>query len=100
MGCIFLYDTCCTIQEKKPLICQLYPVCISDTSLMDQSEPFQLKDGTDVYIYVDNSCRGVGQGDILDLEEILEKAFIIRTQMFATDLGILVGWYSEYEENY
>lgn len=93
-GCVFLYDRWCTVQEKKPLVCQLYPVCISDKKLME-SEPVKLEDGEDVYVYVDCSCKGIGRGEPLDLEEILKKALILRVEAFATDLEALIGWYCE-----
>lgn len=98
-GCVFLYDTDCTIQEKKPVICALYPVCISDKPLIEGGEPVQLKDGVDMYVYVDSSCKGVGHGDVLDLEEIKEKSLLVRNQMHATDLGGLVGWYIDENED-
>lgn len=98
-GCVFLNDTQCTVQEEKPLICRLYPVCVSDKPLLEGSEPFKLKDKTDVYVYVDSSCRGIGEGDTLDLEEIKKTVFLLMVQMFATDLEGLVGWYIENENN-
>lgn len=99
-GCVFLDDTRCTVQKEKPLVCQLYPVCISDKPLIDTGEPVHLKDGMDMYVYVDCSCKGVGRGKKLDLEKIKEMAFLLRIQALATDLGALVGWYIENEEGY
>ena len=99
-GCVFLDDTRCTVQEIKPLVCQLYPVCVSDKPLLEEGEPVRLKDGADMYVYVDCSCKGVGRGDQVDLEGVREKVFLLRTEMFATDLGALVGWYIENEKDY
>ncbi len=98
LGCVFLCDTECTIQKEKPLICVLYPVCISDRPLIEGSGPFRLEDDMDTYIYVDSSCKGVGQGEPLDLEEIKEKGLLLRNQMFATDLEALIGWYADEDE--
>lgn len=96
-GCIFLRDTDCTVQEEKPLVCALFPVCVSDKRLMDEGEPVQLRDGSDAYVYVDVSCKGVGRGEVLDVEKIKEKGLVLRNQGFATDLEALIGWYSENE---
>lgn len=98
-GCIFLEDKCCTIQEKKPLICQLYPVCLSDKPLMEEGEPVRLRNDMEAYLYVDASCKGVGKGELLDVEEILEKSVQLRNEMLATDLGALIGWYCEHEDS-
>lgn len=96
-GCVFLDDQCCSVQKEKPVICRLYPVCVSDKRLIEGGEPVRLKDGTDMYVYVDSSCKGIGEGEQLDLEEIREEALIVRMQMVATDLGALVGWYIDEE---
>lgn len=97
-GCIFLEDKCCTIQKKKPLVCQLYPVCLSDKPLLEEGEPVRLRNGMEAYLYVDASCKGVGEGELLDVEEILEKSVQLTNEMLATDLGALIGWYCEHED--
>lgn len=97
-GCVFLRDTQCTVQEKKPLVCLLYPVCVSDKPLLKESASFRLSDGTDAYIYVDSSCKGVGRGNVLDIEDIKRKALLLRTQALATDLDALIGWYLDENE--
>ncbi len=99
-GCVFLYDTCCTIQEEKPLVCNLFPVCVSDNPLLEGSEPIRLEDNTDMFMYVDSSCKGIGTGEPLDLEKITKKASLLRMQALATDLGALIGWCAdEKDEN-
>lgn len=95
-GCVFLDDVDCRVQEEKPIICGLYPVCVSDKMLVEGGL-VQLDDGSSMYVYVDSSCKGVGKGEPLDLEEIKKKALMVRMQMVATDLGALVGWYIENE---
>ena len=100
LGCSFLDDTRCIVQGEKPLVCQLYPVCVSDNPLLEEGEPVRLKDGADMYVYVDSSCKGVGHGNQIDFEEVREKVFLLRNEMFATDLGALVGWYIENEKDY
>lgn len=95
-GCVFLNDTSCTIQKEKPLICELYPVCISDKALLE-SAPTKLADSTDMYLYVDVSCEGVGKGELIDVEWVKERALRLRMQMLATDLGGLIGWYNDRE---
>lgn len=97
-GCIFLRDADCTVQKDKPLVCALFPVCVSDKRLMEEGEPVRLRDGGDAYVYVDVSCKGVGRGEVLDLKEIKEKGLVLRNQGFATDLEALIGWYSENED--
>jgi hypothetical protein len=91
-GCIFLRDTRCTIHAMKPLVCQLYPVCISEKPLLEGSIPVTLKDGSEMYMYVDCSCSGVGEGEPLDEEEIKEKAFLLSMSMRSTDIGALIDW--------
>jgi hypothetical protein len=98
-GCVFLNDTQCTIHAMKPLVCELYPVCISEKSLLEGSDPVTLQDGSPMYLYVDSSCRGVGQGDILNKEMIKEKALALRMHMLGTDLGSLVGWITDEKED-
>ena len=98
-GCVFLHDTRCTIHDMNPLVCQLYPVCISETSLLEGSTPVMLQDGSPMYIYVDCSCRGVGTGEPLDIEEIKEKALLLRMHMLCTDLGTLICWVTNENEN-
>ncbi len=98
-GCVFLYDTDCTVQKDKPLVCQLYPACVSDKPLLRENKSFELPDGTNMFVYVDISCKGVGHGEPLDLQEITEKALYLRMQGLATDLGALVGWYIDETEN-
>jgi len=58
-----------------------------------------LQDGSPMYIYVDCSCRGVGTGEPLDIEEIKEKALLLRMYMLCTDLGTLIGWVTNENEN-
>ena len=91
-GCIFLRDTQCTIHDVKPLVCDLYPVCISVNPLLEGSSPVILKDGSEMYLYVDVSCSGVGKGEPLNEEEIEEKARLLSLYMLNTDIGSLIGW--------
>ena len=98
-GCVFLYDRECTVQEKKPIVCRLYPVCVSDKPLTEGSEPVKAQDGEDMYVYVDASCKGVGKGAPLDLEEIKKIGFVLRAEAFATDLEALIGWYTDENED-
>ena len=73
-------------------------MCVSDKPLLKESAPFRLLDGTDAYIYVDSSCKGVGRGNVLDIEDIKRKALLLRTQALATDLDALIGWYLDENE--
>jgi Fe-S-cluster containining protein len=98
LGCIFLKDGLCTVQGEKPLVCRLYPVCISNKPLVEGGKPFRLGDTIDAYIYVDMSCKGVGQGEPFDLEDIKEKGLLLRNEMLATDLEALIGWYRDENE--
>jgi hypothetical protein len=83
----------------KPLVCQLYPVCISEKSLLEGSDPVTLQDGSPMYLYIDNSCKGVGQGNVLDGETIKDKALVLRMDMLSTDLGSLIGWITDEKED-
>jgi Fe-S-cluster containining protein len=98
LGCVFLKDELCAVQKEKPLICRLYPVCISNKPLAKGEKSFKLGDNMDTYIYVDMSCKGVGQGEPLDLEDIKEKGLLLRNEMLATDLEALIGWYRDENE--
>jgi Fe-S-cluster containining protein len=98
-GCVFLRDGKCTIQEDKPLVCRLYPVCVSDYPLMEEEgKSIELEDGSNAFVYVDTSCKGVGKGEVCDLEDIGKEALVLRNEVFATDLEALIGWYLDYEE--
>ncbi|MBU7014980.1 MAG: YkgJ family cysteine cluster protein [Theionarchaea archaeon] len=98
-GCVFLRDGMCTIQEDKPLVCRLYPICVSDYPLTkEEGKNIELDDGSSAFVYVDVSCKGVGRGKLVDLEEIRRDALVLRNEVFATDLEALIGWYIDYEE--
>jgi Fe-S-cluster containining protein len=98
-GCVFLRDGKCTIQKDKPVVCRLYPVCVSDYPLTEvEGRKIELEDGSSAFVYVDVSCKGVGRGEICDIEDIRRKALLIRNEVFATDLEALIGWYLDYEE--
>jgi Fe-S-cluster containining protein len=98
-GCVFLRDGRCTIQEDKPVVCHLYPVCVSDYPLMEEEgKSIELEDGSNAFVYVDTSCKGVGKGEVCDLEDIRKEALVLRNEVFATDLEALIGWYLDYEE--
>ncbi|MBU7000877.1 MAG: YkgJ family cysteine cluster protein [Theionarchaea archaeon] len=98
-GCVFLRDGKCTIQEDKPLVCRLFPICVSDYPLTEEEgRKIELEDGTSAFVYVDTSCKGVGRGKSVDLNDIRRKALILRNEVFVTDLEGLIGWYLDYEE--
>jgi Fe-S-cluster containining protein len=99
-GCVFSDGWRCTIHEIKPLVCRMYPVCISNTPLLGEEEPITLQDNVDMYVYVDAACEGVGQGEPLDIEEIKKKGLQLRNEMMVTNLEAVIGWYThEYEDD-
>lgn len=86
-GCVFLHDGKCTIQEDKPLICRLFPVAMSQTPLCEESIAFELADRSRVYLYIDVSCPGVGEGLPLQTQPLLDLCLSIRNEMLVTDLS-------------
>jgi Fe-S-cluster containining protein len=86
-GCVFLYDGKCTIQKDKPLICRLFPVALSQTPLSEGSIAFELADRSRVYLYIDVSCPGVGEGPQLETQPLLDLCLAVRNEMLVTDLS-------------
>lgn len=84
-GCVFLDDINCSIHKDKPLICRLFPLGIFYKPLSESDGPRKLKDGEEVYIYVDLSCPGIGdEGEAFDMEKILELCQRIKIEMAYT----------------
>lgn len=99
-GCVFSDGWKCTIHNIKPLVCRLYPVCISNKPLLGEEEPVTPQDNTDMYVYVDAACEGVGHGKKLDIGEIKKKGLQLRNEMMITDLEAVIRWYTrEYEDD-
>ena len=61
--CIFLSGNKCTIYVNRPLICRFYPLTLFDA---------------DGYVFdVDRSCRGIGEGKVIDksyFENLIKEA--------------------------
>ncbi|MEA1993902.1 MAG: YkgJ family cysteine cluster protein [Euryarchaeota archaeon] len=88
-GCVFLEDNKCSIHEIKPLICRLYPIAVSELPLLKKKEnvPYRLKNGKRVYLYVDESCKGIGKGEKFDIDRILELCESLIAARKNTSLG-------------
>ncbi len=71
-GCVFLHDTKCKIHKIKPLLCRLYPIAFSEIPILEKNVPYYLKNGKEVYLYVDESCKGIGKGKKFNHKKILD----------------------------
>ncbi len=55
-SCIYLRDNLCTIHSVKPLACRIYPFGL----------------GPNYELIVQEECKGVGEGDEVDLEKVIQ----------------------------
>ncbi len=89
LGCIFQDPETgkCKIHEYKPLICQIYPFMVSHKPLgVEGEEPLEYG-GEKLWIYYDENCPGVGEGDrIIRREEIAELGLKFKRELDMTDM--------------
>jgi len=92
LGCVFHDPETgkCKIHDYNPLICRIYPFMVSHKPLgVEGEEPFEYK-GEKLWLYYDENCPGVGEGnDIITREEIAELGLRFREELNRTDLDEL-----------
>jgi len=89
LGCIFqdLETGKCKIHEYNPLVCQLYPFMVSHRTLgIEGEEAFEYR-GEKLWLYYDESCPGIGEGEgIISREEIAALGVKFKEELDKTDL--------------
>ncbi|MCD6140618.1 MAG: YkgJ family cysteine cluster protein [Thermococcus sp.] len=90
LGCVFHDPETgkCKIHDYNPLICKIYPFMVSHKPLgIEGEEPFEYK-GEKLWLYYDESCPGIGEGDeIVTREDIAELGLKFQREFENTDLG-------------
>ena len=90
LGCVFHDPETgkCKIHAYNPLICKIYPFMVSHKPLgIEGEEPFEYK-GEKLWLYYDESCPGIGEGDeIVTREDIAELGLKFQRKFEKTDLG-------------
>ncbi|AIF70296.1 hypothetical protein PAP_09605 [Palaeococcus pacificus DY20341] len=89
LGCIFqdLETGKCKIHDYNPLVCQLYPFMVSHKPLgIEGEEAFEYR-GEKLWLYYDESCPGVGEGEeIINMKEIAALGVKFKEELDKTDL--------------
>ncbi|MBC7094123.1 YkgJ family cysteine cluster protein [Thermococcus sp.] len=89
LGCIFHDPETgkCKIHSYNPLICKIYPFMVSHKPLgIEGEEPFEYK-GEKLWLYYDESCPGIGEGEkIIKKEDIAELGLKFQKESEKTDL--------------
>jgi len=72
--CPFLKDHSCSVNEKKPYECKMYPFMVSRLPLTKSDGSHFDIDNRVYYVYVSPKCEGLGVGDKLEktIEKIIE----------------------------
>ncbi|MBO3768851.1 MAG: YkgJ family cysteine cluster protein [Thermoproteota archaeon] len=77
--CPFLKNGLCAIHEYKPIACQLYPFYPVEKRILDDILELPrdveiVRYGSEEYVFLfDEECPGVGEGEPINLVELLEK---------------------------
>jgi len=65
-SCLFLVEeggvATCAIYFERPFVCRMYPFHVSRRDGGGKEALYVDHDGTELYVYVDVTCRGVGSG--------------------------------------
>lgn len=89
LGCVFhdLETGKCKIHDYNPLICKIYPFMVSHKPLgIEGEEAFEYK-GEKLWLYYDESCPGIGEGDeIITREDIAKLGLKFQKEFEKTDL--------------
>jgi Fe-S-cluster containining protein len=89
--CCFLEGVECSIYAKRPLLCRLYPFfAVPSEQLALLREPLQEgalaitgSDGNSIYFIFDDNCPGVGKGETIALDSILQMTLQHLSEMEA-----------------
>lgn len=88
-GCVFHDPETgrCRIHDYNPLICRIYPFMVSHKPLgIEGEEPFEYR-GEELWLYYDESCPGIGEGqEVITREEIAALGIKFKEELDKTDL--------------
>ena len=91
LGCVFHDPETgkCTVHSARPLICRIYPFMVSRKPLgIGGEKPFRYK-GQELWLYYDESCRGVNAEEpetTITPEEIAELGLRFEREFKRTDM--------------
>ncbi len=84
-SCYFLDDEKCRIYDIRPLVCRLYPLALYNEPINEEkTRTIKLDNNEKKFLYIDDSCPGVGKGEKFDMDKIKKLSTKISKEMDLT----------------
>jgi Fe-S-cluster containining protein len=80
-GCLFIRENVCSVYEKRPVLCRLYPffpiesIAITAETRDLCRKPISVRgaSGKEYFIAYEPECKGIGAGELVDASSIVTQ---------------------------